>query len=75
MGKNKLKKFAEIAAMDCVFEFPFTRLLHTADGLVASESFPMRGCWHERYFGNTNPIVLELGWPSATPTKISSAST
>ncbi|MDE5968346.1 MAG: tRNA (guanosine(46)-N7)-methyltransferase TrmB, partial [Muribaculaceae bacterium] len=52
MGKNKLKKFAEMAEIDFVFQYPFARL--------QEEGFPMRGSWHE-YFGNKNPIVLELG--------------
>ena len=55
MGKNKLKKFAEMetfqnefqcGARECVEESP----------VVA-----MRGKWHTEYFKNDNPIVLELG--------------
>lgn len=53
MGKNKLKKFAEMETMDCVFQFPFSALI---DG-----NNPMRGHWRERYFHNDNPLVLELG--------------
>lgn len=55
MGKNKLKKFAEMATNRLVLQYPFSRL--QAEGL---ESFPYRGRWHE-FFGNDNPIVLELG--------------
>ena len=53
MGKNKLKKFAEMETMDCVFQFPFSAL--------ESDGCPMRGHWNELYFKNDNPIVLELG--------------
>ena len=53
MGKNKLKKFADMETFSCVFQFPFAKLQR--------ESFPMKGKWNEMYFHNTNPIVLELG--------------
>lgn len=52
MGKNKLKKFDEMTRMECVFQYPWARL--------QAEGFPLRGEW-SRYFGNSNPIVLELG--------------
>lgn len=53
MGKNKLKKFAEMETLQCVFQYPFARL--------QNESFPLRGKWNQEYFHNSNPIVLELG--------------
>lgn len=52
MGKNKLRKFAEMEHIDCVLQYPY--------GVVQREGFPWRGRWHE-YFGNNHPIVLELG--------------
>ena len=52
MGKNKLRKFAEMVAFDCVFQYPFA--------VISREPFPLRGRWRE-HFGNDNPIVLELG--------------
>jgi len=55
MGKNKLSKFAEMNTIDLVFQYPYGRL--NAEGF---DSFPLRGKWHE-FFGNCNPIVLELG--------------
>ena len=55
MGKNKLSKFAEMNTIPLVFQYPFSRL--KAEGF---DSFPMKGRWHE-FFGNDNPIVLELG--------------
>lgn len=52
MGKNKLRKFAEMEQIDCVLQYPYA--------VVQRDGFPWRGRWHE-YFGNSNPIVLELG--------------
>ncbi len=53
MGKNKLKKFAEMEQLPNVFQFPFAAL---RDG-----GFPLKGRWNSDYFHNDNPIVLELG--------------
>lgn len=55
MGKNKLSKFAEMDTIDLVFQYPYGRL--KAEGF---DSFPLRGKWNS-FFGNDNPIVLELG--------------
>ena len=53
MGKNKLKKFAEMDTLPNVFQFPFAT--------IENNSCPLKGLWNEQYFGNNNPIVLELG--------------
>lgn len=53
MGKNKLKKFAEMETFDCVFQYPFWR--------IQIEPFPLKGKWKQEFFKNNNPIVLELG--------------
>lgn len=53
MGKNKLRKFAEMETIDLVFQYPFGRL--------KEEAFPLRGRWNAEFFHNSNPIVLELG--------------
>ena len=53
MGKNKLKRFAEMETFSCVFQYPFA--------VVKEKGFPMKGKWNEMYFHNSNPIVLELG--------------
>ena len=53
MSKGKLAKFADMATYDNVFQFPYGALEHA--------DFPLRGKWHEAYFHNQNPIVLELG--------------
>lgn len=53
MGKNKLKKFAEIEKMDCVLQYPREKLLE--------QGFPSKGKWNQDLFPEPNPIVLELG--------------
>lgn len=53
MGKNKLKKFGEMATFHNVFQYPFAEL--------QKGPFPMKGKWNAEVFKNDNPIVLELG--------------
>ena len=53
MGKGKLAKFADMETYDCVFQYPYSVVEHVP--------FEMQGHWHEQYFHNDNPIVLELG--------------
>jgi tRNA (guanine-N7-)-methyltransferase len=53
MGKNKLAKFNDIAGYPHVFQYPPHRLVE--------KGFELKGRWNERFFGNSNPIVLELG--------------
>lgn len=53
MGKNKLRKFAEMEQFACVLQYTYARL--------QAEGFPYRGRWGADFFGNDNPIVLELG--------------
>lgn len=53
MGKNKLKKFAEMKEMRNVVECPRDTLL--------SDGFELKGQWRSRFFGNDRPVVLELG--------------
>ena len=47
MGKNKLKKFAEMETFHNVFQPPYDP--------------EWAGHWRDRYFHNENPVVLELG--------------
>ena len=54
MGKNKLKKFAEMETFRNVFQ------CGARECVEESPVVAMRGKWHE-YFHNDNPIVLELG--------------
>lgn len=51
MSKNKLSKFADMASYPHVFE----------EAAFGSGDFELKGCWNERFFRNSNPIVLELG--------------
>ncbi len=52
MAKTKLKKFAEINSFSNVIQPPSPfDLTH----------FELRGKWNESFFGNTSPIVLEIG--------------
>ncbi|MDE7443360.1 MAG: tRNA (guanosine(46)-N7)-methyltransferase TrmB [Muribaculaceae bacterium] len=53
MGKNKLKKFSEMEQLERVLQYPY--------GVLKEKGFPLRGHWHDEFFGNNNPIVLELG--------------
>ena len=53
MGKGKLAKFADMETYRNVFQYPYS--------VVSDVPFPMRGRWREEFFGNQNPIVVELG--------------
>ena len=53
MGKGKLAKFADMATYENVFQYPYSVVEHIP--------FALQGHWHEDYFHNQNPIVLELG--------------
>lgn len=53
MAKNKLAKFADMNGYSNVFQYTFEQLQSTG--------FPLKGRWHEEYFHNDNPIVIELG--------------
>ena len=53
MGKGKLAKFADMETYENVFQSPYSVVEHVP--------FEMKGHWHEQYFHNDHPIVLELG--------------
>ena len=53
MGKNKLKKFAEIEGFGCVYQYPRERLI--------AEGFPHKGKWRDKVFETDGEISLELG--------------
>ena len=53
MSKGKLAKFADLDTYGNVFQYPYR--------VMEEVTFEMRGHWGEQYFGNDNPIVLELG--------------
>lgn len=52
MGKHKLERFAE--------NLTFPNLFQVSYELLTTQGFEWRGRWSE-FFGNDNPIVLELG--------------
>lgn len=53
MGKNKLARFRELETLERVFQPPF--------GEVHWKDHPFKGQWAKEVFGNTLPLVLELG--------------
>lgn len=53
MSKGKLAKFADMERYENVFQYPYS--------VIDNIPFEMKGKWHEQYFHNDNPIVLELG--------------
>ena len=53
MGKGKLAKFAEMETFKNVFQYPYS--------VIDDVPFEMKGHWREQYFGNDNPIDLEIG--------------
>jgi tRNA (guanine-N7-)-methyltransferase len=53
MGKNKLKKFGELEELPHVFQLRY-------DEVNSGAECPMKGQW-SRFFGNDNPVVVELG--------------
>lgn len=58
MGHDKLRKFAENETFSCLVQPSSRELL--ADGYANLRSHEMKGKWSV-FFGNDNPIVLELG--------------
>ena len=52
MGKDKLKRFAEMEHFENVFQPTMAAL---------KEGFAMKGKWHSDFFKNDLPIVVELG--------------
>lgn len=53
MGKNKLKKFADLEGYRCVLQYPREQLM--------TSGFPYLGKWNSEFFHNDGDIVLELG--------------
>lgn len=53
MAKNKLAKFADMDTYPHVFQYPFS--------VLQEKGFDLKGKWHQDFFKNNNPIVLELG--------------
>jgi tRNA (guanine-N7-)-methyltransferase len=53
LGKNKLSKFADLATYEHVVQISYKELTAT--------EFHLKGKWSESFFGNRNPLILELG--------------
>ncbi len=53
MGKDKLRRFAENLTFGCMIQPEFEEIFH--------RDHPLKGRWHEDFFHNGKPIVLELG--------------
>lgn len=54
MGKNKLAKFADMKTYPHVFQV-------SSHEILEGKQFELRGKWNEIFFGNNNPVILELG--------------
>jgi len=52
-SKNKLKRFKENES--------FSNLYQPSRETLLADEFNLKGRWHQDYFKNNNPIVLELG--------------
>ena len=50
-NKKKRIRYTDLGKYRNVFE---------PDFVSSSDPFSLKGCWAERLFGNTNPIILEL---------------
>ena len=53
MGKDKLKKWAEMAAYEFVLQPGFDEIF--------GKEFRLKGKWRSDFFHNEKPLVLELG--------------
>lgn len=53
MGKNKLKRFAENETFKILVQPEFDEIFNN--------DHQLKGEWHSNFFGNSRPIVLELG--------------
>lgn len=54
MSKNKLFKFGEMETFPHVFQLSFNEIRE-------GKTFDLKGNWGKSFFGNDNPIILELG--------------
>ena len=53
MGKDKLRKFRENETFECLVQPEFDEIFH--------KDHKLKGRWREEFFGNSNPVWLELG--------------
>ncbi len=50
--KNKLQHFAENRTFEHLLQYTYEEII---------QGFPVKGKWHQDFFKNSNPIVVELG--------------
>ncbi len=61
-GKDKLRKFRENEGFRCLVQPENSELIDKgADGGFSLGNFRYKGCWNRNFFGNDNPVVLEIG--------------
>lgn len=53
MGKDKIRKFKENETFRCLIQPPMDQVIR--------KDHPIKGHWGQEIFGNSNPIILELG--------------
>jgi tRNA (guanine-N7-)-methyltransferase len=53
VSKNKRVKFEEMRGFEHVVQAPYN--------VIRNNDFHLKGKWRDKFFGNDNPIVLELG--------------
>ena len=61
MGHGKLKKFAENETFRCLLQPAADDVLVKGSRELVLNDHPIKGNWGREMFGNSNPIVLELG--------------
>ena len=63
MGHGKLKKFAENLGFRCLLQPEASSVLAKEPGSreLVLRDHPIKGNWGREMFGNSNPIILELG--------------
>lgn len=63
MGHGKLRKFAENLSFRCLLQPDASQVLDKEPGSreLRLKDHPVKGRWGADIFGNSNPIVLELG--------------
>ena len=61
MGHGKLKKFAENETFRCLLQPAAEDVLVKGSRELVLNDHPIKGNWGREMFGNSNPIVLELG--------------
>ena len=61
MGHGKLRKFADNLSFRCLLQPEASSVLVGGSRELVLRDHPIKGNWGSQMFGNSNPIVLELG--------------